>query len=127
MIRIWEVPTGEPADVPVLASMIEALTGYKFNTLGALSPVTPRLDRLVKERASVQDRSVASMAERLRAWALANRASRTVGPFSTMSIDAYVRGQIPQTDGSREARDRFPWHPGFEPAARPADTGKRRQ
>jgi len=127
MIRVWEVPTGEAADVPVLASMIEALTGYRFNQLGALSRVTKRLERLVEERASVHDRSSASMAERLRAWALANRASRTVAPFSTMTIDAYVRGQITQTDGGREARDRFPWHPGFDPAARPADTGQRRQ
>lgn len=108
-VRLWDVPTGSQPDARVIASLVETITGYKLNERGALErieepPRAPRDGRTEIGAAS-------GLGARVRAWALADRGSRTIGPFTDVTVETYIQQQLASEnlDAKREAQRLFPW------------------
>jgi hypothetical protein len=121
-LRLWEVPTAGPEDAQVIATLLESIVGYKLNEHGALARVEERHGTR-RDRGSERGTS-RGLGARVRAWALADRGSRTIGPFTDMTVDTYIQQQLASEnlDAKREAQRLFPWDrrlstPSLGPAA----------
>src|SRR2546430_16821584 len=90
---------------------------YRLNERGAVERIEDRSAALRDARAH---RSASEgLGERVRAWALGDRGSRTIGPFTDVTIDDYIRRQLASdsADAIREAQRLFPWDPRLRPAS----------
>jgi WD40 repeat protein len=105
-LRAWDFPRGTRQDGESIASLAELLVGYKSNARGAVEPIDAWDTLLRKERG-------AGARDALRAWALADRDTRPIGPSTTVTRDEYIRGQLAagSREALREARRLFPWDP----------------
>jgi WD40 repeat protein len=111
-VRLWSVPRGTRADGETLPSLLELVSGYRLNAEGVPVQVADRIGRIRQLR---QQRSPAqgdALASRVAAWVFADRASRTISPFSSVSLDDYIRRQVASglPDAVRETRQLFGWH-----------------
>ena len=97
---------GTLQDADSIATVLELIVGYKCNERGAGEPVDKWIDKLHAARADAGLTSVA-------AWALADRDTRAIGPFTTVTKDEYIREQLASgsLDALREAQRLFPWDP----------------
>jgi WD40 repeat protein len=105
-VRAWDFPLGTLQDADSIATVLELIVGYKCNERGAGEPVDKWIDKLQAARADAGLTSVA-------AWALADRDTRAIGPFTTVTKDEYIREQLASgsLDALREAQRLFPWDP----------------
>ena len=111
-VRLWDVPVGTPDDAPGLSSLLERFAGYRVNEAGVAVQIPDRI--AVVRRARAQSPVPAgTLVARIEAWVFGDRATRTISPFSTVTIDGYIRQQLAtgQADGLREARRLFGWDP----------------
>ncbi len=105
-VRAWDFPMGSLQDADSIATVLELIVGYKCNDRGAGEPVDKWIDKLHAARADAGLTSVAR-------WALADRDTRAIGPFTTVTKDEYIREQLASgsLDALREAQRLFPWDP----------------
>ena len=115
-ILIWEAPTGSSEDASVIADVLEAIVGYRVNPGGAVERLADRVDALRRARRAAEPRD--GLGNRVQAWALGDRGTRNISPFSGVSIDQYIRLQIASQypDDAREAQRLFPWDARIKPA-----------
>ncbi len=91
--RIWEVTT--VADPPVprwLPDLAEAVGGQRFNAEG-LSESVP-LAEVLKIKRALGESSAEDVCTRLAKWFFADRATRTISPFSSVTMPEYVQRRI---------------------------------
>jgi WD40 repeat protein len=116
--RIWDVMTGAATDADVLAELAEVIGGFSIDDAsGELTemPARERQDRLaaLRERAN-RSTSSGSRMDLFMKWLLADPATRTVSPFSTVAVTDYVQRLISEGEaGRREAQRWFPGHPAL--------------
>jgi WD domain, G-beta repeat len=123
-VRIWDLPLGNEDDAKVIASLIEAVVGYRVNQQGAVVPFENVIQPLETLRKSPS--SLASLGARVQQWVLDDRLTRAVRPRLAPdgalrgsglptgdSVDAYVIQQLASPDANVriEAQRLFPWHP----------------
>ncbi len=116
-VRVWQVPVGTRDDAGALASLLERVAGYRVNEAGVAVQVPDRIDVIRRARRPQADRRAGdSLAARLEGWVFDDRASRTISPFSAVTIHDYIRRQLAlgQADGIREARRLFGWDAQLE-------------
>ena len=112
--RVWDVPTASAKDARLLASLGEAVAGYRLDDHEALVPVGDAGARLDKIRRGVAAAPTGrTSAASLCRWFLADRYSRTISPSSTVTVDEYIGHRL--ADGTeetlRELGREFPGHP----------------
>ena len=95
--RVWDVGLG-PARCPDwLLRLAEALSGNRLNKQGLLEPTT--LDRsetiaqIRRQLADLPDDGDGVMWGR---WVLADRSTRAISPFSSLTVPAYIANRIEQ-------------------------------
>lgn len=100
-VRLWDFPS---ASLPIpdwLAGFAEAVAGQRFNQNGRLEPVPPAeffpFRRKMKNGDDVYSLWVK--------WFVADRSTRTISPFSSITISAHVRDLIKEntTESLRQA------------------------
>jgi hypothetical protein len=118
VVRMWHVPEGERADARMLAALVEVLSGERVNDFGAAVPIDDHIAAIAAARRDVPrpaDRSIAAV---VRGWVLGDRRSRAIGPFTTTTIDDYVKRQAASERAidRAEARRLFPWDARLRPS-----------
>jgi len=119
-ISSWDVPTGTRDDSAVIAAVLEAVVGYRLNPGGGLEPIDDRLAALNDARTACG--SSTSVSAQVCGWTLADRGTRTIGPFTNVTISDYVRRSATSlypTDRN-EAQRLFPWEVANVLATSPA-------
>jgi WD40 repeat protein len=111
-VRIWDVPIPRGGDARTLTLLARAVVGYGVNQLGALVPAEDPVDALQKARAAHRSETDSALIGTVRMWVLDDRSTRTISPFSQISVDEYVKLQLESdsADARRETRRQFPWH-----------------
>ncbi|MBI2946023.1 MAG: protein kinase [Verrucomicrobia bacterium] len=90
--RVWEVPT-VPVPVPDwLPKLTEAIAGKRFNDQG-VSEAVPAAEFLALKQ-QLAENSVAGVWTRWAKWFFADPATRTISPFSDVTIPDYVQHRI---------------------------------
>jgi len=91
--RIWEVTAVTELPIPRwLADLAEAAVGMRFTTEG-FSEAVPLAEVLRIKRELMQS-SAGDVCTRVAKWFFAERASRTISPYSATTFAEYVRGCI---------------------------------
>jgi WD40 repeat protein len=100
--RVWHVPLGEERDVTSFASLAEAVSGYEVRLDGTLA----RLDQIARLEAERRTTNRTGSAKTLPVlvgeWVLADRWNRNISPFSTTSIEHYLKERL--ADESEDGR-----------------------
>lgn len=119
-VRLWHVPVGRPRDVPMLASLAEAVSGYAVRDDGTLVRIDA-VARWAAERERVPASGDRSTAAQLARWMLQDRWARTISPFSTITIDTFVRERLASGDQERrrEVLRAYPGHPAVRGSPSP--------
>jgi WD40 repeat protein len=117
-VLIWDVPVGEREDAAMIAPVLEAMVGFRVNQRGAVERIEGR-DEALRQLRLFRVGTTETFGDRVRAWALGDRGSRTISPSSTMSIDQYIQMQMgsPYSADFTEAQRLFPWHPRLKSGA----------
>jgi roadblock/LC7 domain-containing protein/predicted nucleic acid-binding protein len=93
--RVWDVAPS-PASYPVwLPDLAEAISGVKLNKQGLLEPT--RLDRaktINQLRQRLNEQPDDDEWVQWGRWLLADPVTRTISPFSTMTLPAYIENRI---------------------------------
>ena len=114
-LAIWDAPTGELEDAERLAEMVEATVGFRVNDPGALERVGDR--RAGLRTLGGRCDSGAPLARRLCGWMLADRAKRTINPFTSVTVDQFVQDRVksPFESDRIEAWAWLPWDARLRP------------
>jgi dipeptidyl aminopeptidase/acylaminoacyl peptidase len=91
--RVWELTT--VADLPIphwLPDLAEAVGGQRLTSEG-LSESVP-LTEVLKRKRELLDSSAGDVCTRVVKWFFADRATRTISPFSSMRMPDYVQRRI---------------------------------
>ena len=104
-LRDWDFPVGTKLDAESIASLLELMVGYKTSARGAIKPIEHWPDALAAARLS--------KGSDIAAWALGDRETRVINPFTSVTGAEYIRRQLAtgSADALREARRLFPWDP----------------
>jgi hypothetical protein len=90
--RIWEVPT-VPVPVPDwLPKLAEVIAGKRFNDHGVSEPAP--VAELAELKRQIAENSVAGVWTRWANWFFADPETRTISPFSDVTIPDYVQHRI---------------------------------
>jgi WD40 repeat protein len=110
-LRIADVPEGSADDAAALASVLEVLARHVINERGAIVRSEDPARRLADLRADVSRMPPRTLGERVRAWAVHDPATRTITPFRTETVPAYIEAQLGSGDENarREIQRLFPW------------------
>lgn len=90
--RIWEIPTGAAPVPDWLPKLTEAIAGKRFNDQG-VSVTVPATELLALKR-QLAESSVATVWTRWAQWFFADSATRTISPFSEVTVPDYVQNRI---------------------------------
>jgi WD40 repeat protein len=110
-VRVWDVPGCRPSEAPLLAELAETISGYHIAGTGAPAPLSDRTSHLVSLRqrlgaAHGTDVDIPTLAR----WVLADPWTRTVSPFSGLTVRDYICGRL-RNGAYDEARRAFGGHP----------------
>ena len=109
--RVWDVFTVSPNDAEIVASLAEAVVGYRLNEQGLVVPITDTVDRLAKLREETKDATEADGNGRAFVrWFLADRWTRTISPLSSVTVPEHLQRLI-DAGKTDEAVGEFPGHP----------------
>jgi dipeptidyl aminopeptidase/acylaminoacyl peptidase len=109
--RVWDVFTVSPSDAEIVASLAEAVVGYRVNEQGLVARITDAVDRLAKLREEVKDATEADGNGRAFVrWFLADRWTRTLSPMSKVTVPEHIQRLI-DAGKTDEAVGEFPGHP----------------
>ncbi len=109
--RVWDVFTVSPTDAEIVASLAEALVGYRVNEQGLVVPTTDAVDRLAKLREETKDATEVDGNGRVFVrWFLADRWARTLSPMSKVTVSEHLQRLI-DAGKTDEAVGEFPGHP----------------
>jgi WD40 repeat protein len=97
-VSAWTLLAAE-GNPDLLARLLEAVGGYRLNPAGALVPSDNRIAELASLRRQTADASPgnASFASFIH-WFLADRRSRTISPFSNVTIPEHIRQRLGSPD-----------------------------
>jgi WD40 repeat protein len=108
-LALWDAPTGTPQDAERIAEMVEAAVGFRVNEQLAVERIGDRREslRILRGRCD----SGTPLIRRLCQWMLADAASRTINPFTSVTVDQFVRERLksPFESDRVEARALLPW------------------
>jgi WD40 repeat protein len=100
--RVWDVGLA-PSRCPAwLLSLAEALAGNRLDQQGLLEPT--RLDRaqtVTQTRQDLKNRPDNGDGVMWGRWLLANRATRTISPFSSLTVPVYIENRIHEGKGTQ--------------------------
>lgn len=104
----WDVPTAAAGDADLLAATAEAIGGCRLNEDRAVVAAAEPVARVAELRHKVASAPAgqASGASLVR-WLLSDRYTRTISPFSPVTVEGYVRGWF-EEGKSDEVRKAFP-------------------
>ena len=109
-VLIWDVPTLSKGDTELVASLAEAVGGYRLSEQGLLVTVSDSVSRLAQLR---ERTSTATLADGIGPWFvrwfLENRWNRTISPLSSVSVPEYIQGLIAE-GRIEDAAILFPGH-----------------
>lgn len=109
--RVWDVFTVSPSDAEIVASLAEAVVGYRVNVQGLVVPIANAVDRLAKLREETKDATEADGNGRAFVrWFLADRWARTLSPMSKVTVPEHLQRLI-DAGKTDEAVGEFPGHP----------------
>ena len=109
--RVWDVFTVSPSDTEIVASLAEAVVGYRVDEQGLVVPITNAVDRLAKLREETKDATEADGNGRAFVrWFLADRSARTISPLSSVTVPEHIQRLI-DAGKTDEAVSEFPGHP----------------
>ena len=108
-LTLWDAPMGEPQDAERIAEMVEAAVGFRVNEQLAVERIGDRSEslRILRGRCD----SGTPLTRRLCEWMLADRMSRTISPFTSVTVDQFVQDRLksPFESDRVEARTLLPW------------------
>lgn len=96
--RIWDALTGLPADAGIVADLAEALGGYTLNETGGLEPIADVTTRRQRLRQQAHDMRRDDPLAAFLPWALADPASRTISPLSSVTGGTESERRLEQTE-----------------------------
>lgn len=109
--RLWEVPPMISDNQHLLAPLAETIAGNRLNELGVVETLKDQkvqLDRLRRQTANAPLGE--PTAESFIHWFLSDPWTRTVSPFSKLTVPEYIQQQI--AAGHRDQmKQEFPGHP----------------
>jgi WD40 repeat protein len=115
-VRLWDVPVGTERDASALARLAESIAGFQLGETGALVPLADPAAvrdslRYAFATAADGDGSTASLIK----WILADHATRTISPFSRITVPEYIRRRVTEEGQSAcgQIRRDFPGHPAL--------------
>ncbi|MGH8570469.1 MAG: hypothetical protein ACREXU_21310, partial [Gammaproteobacteria bacterium] len=109
--RVWDMFTVSPSDAEIVASLAEAVAGYRVDEQGLVVPITDALDRIATLRKETKDATEADGNGRAFVrWFLADRATRTISPLSKVTVPEHLQRLI-DAGKADEAVGEFPDHP----------------
>jgi hypothetical protein len=93
--RVWDVPTMSASDAELVASLAEAVAGYRVSEQDLVVPVIDLVDRFAQLREKTANATVADgMGRWFVRWFLANRWNRTISPLSSVTVQEYIQRRI---------------------------------
>ena len=109
-VVIRDAPSGEPEDAALIAEILDAMVGYSVSERGAIEqPKQDRVEALRTLRGKCH--SGAPLARRVCEWMVADRASRTINPFTSVTVEQFVQERLksPADSDRVEALALLPW------------------
>jgi hypothetical protein len=101
--RVWDVPLASPPIPDWLPELAEAVAGQRFNKKRLLESVSA--DEHVRLRQMLATASGTDIYSHWARWFFADRSTRTISPFSSLTVPEYVQRRIQEDtlDGLNEA------------------------
>jgi hypothetical protein len=109
--RLWEVPTMISDNQHLLAQLAETIAGNRLNDLGAVETLKDQKKQLGELCRQTANAPLGEpTAESFIRWFLSDPWTRTVSPFSKLTVPEYIQQQI--AAGHRDQmKQEFPGHP----------------
>ena len=111
--RVWDVPVGRSDDASALASLANAVSGYEVRTDGTLARLD-QIGRLQNQRSTIAAVRDEALPRQVGRWLLADRWTRDISPFSTTSVEAYLKARLTDSaDAAANIVRQYAGHPAL--------------